>query len=151
VHWVDSRTKDAESATDEGDEYEQPGGLTLEKGSMVNPDTGRMTDYEEVWRSVKPRRDERGARCVVLETRNEEGTVRGRVVRLGQYCQGLLRDGDEISLERWELNGEWKKTVAMGPKGLPCGQVVKEEVEWAEGATVQVEGYAWAVVETAWL
>lgn len=152
THWVDSRTKDAENATDEGDEFEQPGGLVLEKGSMVNPATGSVTDYEEVWRSVKPRGSGNGVRYVVLETQNEPGTMRGRVVRLGQFCQGLLRDGDEITVERWEEGDEgWKKTVMMGQRALACEKAVKEETEWCEGATVEVDGYLWKVVETGWL
>ncbi|KAI9155545.1 Solute carrier family 28 member 3 [Paramyrothecium foliicola] len=145
THWVDSRTKDAESATDEGDEFEQPGGLTLEKGRMVNPATGLPTDYEEVWRSVKPLPSQPNGRvrCVVLDTKSEDGSVRGRVVRLGQFCQGLLRDGDEIVVERWERLEErgWHSSLRIGDQVLACAEAVAEDGqgnELVEGATTEV-------------
>lgn len=54
-HWIDSRTREPEKATDEGDMFPQPGEeRTLEKGHMVNPATGVDTEYEEMWFEVEP-------------------------------------------------------------------------------------------------
>ncbi|KAH7312764.1 hypothetical protein B0I35DRAFT_61661 [Stachybotrys elegans] len=142
-HWVDSRFADAEAATDEGDEFPAGENLTLEKWHMVNPATGKDTEYEELWRSIEP---ERG--CVVMQVEGEEG-VRGRVLLLGRYCQGILRVGERVGVQRWVRSdaGQWERTVWMGGMEMPCETVVKGE--WKEGDTVEVEGRKWTVVEVA--
>ncbi|KIY73975.1 hypothetical protein CYLTODRAFT_485106 [Cylindrobasidium torrendii FP15055 ss-10] len=49
-HVIDSRAEDASNISDEGTNVPLPDGRTLESGSMVNPATGQMTAYEEIWR-----------------------------------------------------------------------------------------------------
>lgn len=52
-HWIDSKTQTPEDVVDKGEMLpEDSEGLALEKGSMVNPITGRMTEYVEAWRDV---------------------------------------------------------------------------------------------------
>ncbi|KAF9471933.1 hypothetical protein BDN70DRAFT_766668, partial [Pholiota conissans] len=48
-HHIDSRTLDPLSVKDIGANTVLEGGKTLEVGEMINPDTGLMTSYEEVW------------------------------------------------------------------------------------------------------
>lgn len=53
-HWVDSKNLTPEEVVDKGEML--PGdadGLALEKGEMVNPATGLMTEYVEGWREVE--------------------------------------------------------------------------------------------------
>lgn len=145
-HWIDSRTKEVEGVVDEGDNYPQASDdLTLEKGSMVNPATGKDTAYEELWRDIEPRT----SRCVVLRF-DSANDHRGLVVLLGQYCQGIARKGDDVSLERWELEdgGAWKRTVNAGSAGpgLPCSLILQGTTAKV-GETIQVGGQSWEVVE----
>lgn len=78
-HWIDSKTSTAEDVVDKGEMLpEDSEGLALEKGSMVNPATGRMTEYVEAWRDVDvevlPPLDEDGTReC--LERLRERGVA----------------------------------------------------------------------------
>ena len=50
-HWIDSKTAKPEEVVDKGEMLpEDDSGLALEKGEMVNPATGRLTEYVEGWR-----------------------------------------------------------------------------------------------------
>lgn len=168
-HWVDSRYEDAESVVDEGDMYPRPDGRTLEKGRMINPETGQMTDYEEVWVDVDStdtttttsvRADGHGEAedggsgrkvCTVLMLEDEEHSARGMVIRVGQFCQGVLRVGDGFCLERWEwaANTGWKRQVRMGDLFLPCG-VTFETDRLRLGGEVKFGEFVWRVVECSW-
>ncbi|KAM0352975.1 hypothetical protein ACHAPU_001859 [Fusarium lateritium] len=145
--WISSRTLDSDS----GFMYPQPDSLTLEKGSMVNPDTGIDTAYEELWHDATPTAvpGDSEVRALVLQTEDDEHGVRGSVVKLGCYAQGLLRVGDSISLERWEWKeGGWRRTVRMGDAELPCQKIVCEEA-LEEEDVVDVGGRAWKVIEAS--
>ncbi|CAF3537744.1 unnamed protein product [Fusarium graminearum] len=148
IQWISSR----ELGNDAGFMYPQPGeDLTLEKGSMVNPDTGIDTAYEELWHDATPTAvpGEPDVRALVLQTEDEEKGVRGCVVRLGRYAQGLIRVGEEIALERWEwTEGGWKRTVRMGDEELPIEKVLGEET-LDEDDSVDVSGRTWKVIEAS--
>lgn len=163
THWIDSRAKDAEAASDEGDMVSRPDGSTLETGSMVNPATGRNTAYEELWEDPEPvpapgldSSGGAGGGAGGLVVQMEKGRHhRGMVVRVGRQCQGFMRLGDEITAERWEWkeDGGWKRTVKIGDgKGceLPCAKVLLEsgEKELGVGDVVLETGDGvWKVVE----
>ena len=148
-HWIDSTTADAAGVVDEGDNFPQADGSTLETGSMVNPSTGRDTPYEEVWDDVEPTTTGSGLNCVVLEL--DEGERRGRVVRLGRYCQGFVRVGEGIALERWEWVGGrgWTRTVRMGALAVPCEEVLGHDRVFEVGDAVGTGHHGWRVVEVA--
>lgn len=149
-HWIDSRTTDTENLADEGDNYPQPDGTTLEKGSMVNPATGKDTAYEELWRDVEPLPvKSTHVRYVVLQL-DESDQVKGSMVLLGQYCQGLLRRGSDITAERWEWKGGdgWKRTITIGEDELPCSKILKDTL-FAVGDIVTVGGDSWKVIEAS--
>lgn len=152
-HWIDSRTPDAEGVQDEGDNYPLPNGEVLELGSMVNPVTGKLTAYEEKWADV-PLKSTDGkdgkAWCVVLELHNDEHSARGLVVRAGQYCQGIIRVGDQVAVERWAWDEEtqftWKRRVRMGDLFLPCG-VATDPAKLELGGKITYGEQIWTVVE----
>jgi hypothetical protein len=50
-HWIDSKSTRPGEVVDKGEMMpEDDEGLALEKGEMVNPATGRLTEYVEGWR-----------------------------------------------------------------------------------------------------
>ncbi|EFX05853.1 hypothetical protein CMQ_3922 [Grosmannia clavigera kw1407] len=155
-HWVDSRTENAASVTDEGDCEELPDGNYLEKGEMVNPATGKMAPYEEVWIDVQPvatSPSEVGAmRCVVVQLHDDAAGTRGVVERLGQFCQGIVRTAAKgITVERWQWTADkgWQRTFRLGTGSIPCQQLVHETRLLEEGDILHDNGHLWTVIETA--
>jgi len=153
-HWIDSRTLDPDSVIDQGDMYQQKGGTTLETGTMVNPATGIETDYEEVWKDVKPQstgRDQ-SVRCVVLQTISDDHSrVRGKAILLGQFCQCILRTDDtNIFVERWQFDRDagWKRMAKFGQAGdSACEELIKKTT-WEVGQEVSISNISWHVVES---
>ena len=149
-HWIDSQARNAEEVSDEGDMNPQLDGTTLEKGHNIDPVTGARTDYEELWEDLQPTATEGDSKkvCAVLQLHDDKNEARGMVVRLGQLCQGLLRVGKHISLERWEWKAErgWKRQARIGSLWLPCG-VLLEGQKLKLGGELQYEDYLWKIVE----
>jgi len=166
---VDVHSDEPEKITDEGDMLPQPDGeRTLERGSMVNPDTGKLTEYEECWLDVKVKAvdlgvggeagdDEKSRTCVVLVLHDDEHKARGMVVRVGQYCQGVVKVGKQFALERWEWkaakeegsggqSGGWKRLARVGDWWLPCGAALREDLLKLDGE-VKHQEMVWKVVE----
>lgn len=148
-HWIDSRS--ATEYSDEGVWYPQCNGDVLEKGVMLNPDTGKDTDYEEVWKYLDPfpKAMPDQVKAVTLQM-NKGEQERGLMVRLGRFCQSLVRRGEKIAGERWEWSEEdgWKKLITIGEDILPCTQVLVENLPWTVGDVVQVGGNdSWKVIE----
>ena len=155
-HWVDSRNDNAESVVDEGDMFPQKDGRTLECGSMINPATGQMTQYEECWIDVEPTatNEDDGESdnvkvCMVLQLHDDVHKARGMVVRVGQFCQGILRVGDHVSLERWQWkkSGGWKREVRIGDLFVPCGVILERREKLTMGGDVKYGEYLWKIVE----
>lgn len=162
-HWIDNRTLDADKVHDEGFMFPQPDGRTLEKGAMVDPKTGRLEDYEEMWSDVEALACEKGGvdvgtKCVVLQMEGtignaeEKEVARGMVVRLGQYCQGVVRVGEAFALESWQWEGpgekeDWKRLARMGDLFLPCGPAMEHFDRLQLGGRVTHEDFTWHVVE----
>lgn len=117
-HWVDSKTDTPKP--DEGDMWPQPNGDTLEKGSSRDSETGAVTEYEELWADVPVETTglDKKHVSVVLQLQDDARRVRGMVVRVGGGCQGLLKIGEEITLERWMwVSGETGKVAGVGTTG----------------------------------
>lgn len=172
-HWVDSRCaqQPEEQEPDEGDMYPLDTRRTLEKGCTVDPATGLESGhYEEVWLDVDVELpDGGGRRCgVVLQTQHDEKqtTRRGMIVRLGRFCQGVLRDGaDEghFTAERWEWvegrqherargqdhEGRWTMTMKIGDGQLPCRAAMEGADELHVGGEVKEGDTVWEIVEVS--
>jgi hypothetical protein len=129
---------------------------TLEKGRMVNPETGLETDYEEVWEDETPIAIPgvtNGLSCVVLKM--EDGQSKGLMVVLGKYCQAIARTEEGVSIER-RIHRErigWNLFGRLDEKGiLPCDEVLsrlKLEDGFELGKVVESCGKTWEVVEVA--
>ncbi|KAF8176292.1 hypothetical protein BJ912DRAFT_930747 [Pholiota molesta] len=87
-HHIDSRTLDPLSVTDIGTNTVLDSGDTLETGEMVNPDTGLMTPYEEIWHE-HPLRDP----CPALFLCNASGSAWQAQVGDRQLAMGREGEG----------------------------------------------------------
>jgi hypothetical protein len=136
--------------------YPQPDGTVLERGSMINPSTSLVTEYEELWRDEPvspPHLGQEGKPiCVVLELGRDgsDEKKRGMVVRVGQYCQALVRDGERVLVERMGWDGEtgmWVRMVRIGEGEVPVEWAAYFGGEATVGDEVKVGGDVWTVVE----
>ncbi|KAJ4382378.1 hypothetical protein N0V86_002713 [Didymella sp. IMI 355093] len=173
THWLDSRVPINEPIPpDHGDMYDLGEGLFLEHGHAWHPHLGRVAGHEELWRDVEPQathNEEGGKVCVLLRCHDEGERVRGVVVRVGRFCQGILQRGAECTTERWEFdagrvpdeestvdglecvrqdNG-WKRTARTGDAFVPCTATFRTEIVQL-GGRVRYGGLEW-VVEEAWV
>lgn len=153
-HWVDSHTTEPETVRDDAfvREGAGPGGSEFETGRMVNPETGVEAEYEEAWSSLEPSVEpgsEGASPCVVLRTWDDERSVRGMVVRLGQFCQGILRDGDAVTVERWERerHGGWSLLARHGEGTLPVEALLGTSQRLKFGGEVDDGKRSWRVIE----
>ncbi|KAI1426709.1 hypothetical protein F5Y12DRAFT_783750 [Xylaria sp. FL1777] len=157
-HAVDSRTRTPEAVVDEGDIFPQDDGRTLETGRMVNPATGQMTSYEEVWSDLEAEgipdevNQQQRARCVVLELEDEERDERGMVVCLGRYCQGVVRTGSRFAAERWLWeDGEWQQKFRIGDLRIPGPSRIHTDIVSGKEQTGSEDPLLrWKVVEMSY-
>jgi hypothetical protein len=159
THWIDSRhpvgSKDI--PVDEGDMYPIAPGLTLEVGHGFHPALNAVKTHEEMWRDddVRSTNQEGSKICVVMRCQADAARVRGVVVRLGQYCQGIMMAGEKTTVERWEWKDEhagkgevekWKREIRVGDGFVPCGVAFEPEV-LGVGAVVKFHDFEWTVEE----
>ncbi|KAM3421565.1 hypothetical protein BST61_g1952 [Cercospora zeina] len=163
-HWVDSRTLLLpENVADSGVMTPMPDGRCLESGEMADSVTGKLVSYEEMWRDVEASvcgEKDGGVKCLVLQMECETGgekeeKARGMVIRLGQFCQGVVRVGEAFALERWVWEEEaaekggrgWRRQVRMGDLFLPCGPAMEHFDRLKVGGKITYGGAEWQVME----
>lgn len=157
-HWISSR-ESGNGDVDEGDmEPPDEHGRVVETGQMVNSEVGKRMWYKEVWGDVVQKMPDavpgavtgKGKRSyVVVRCEDEVEGVRGLIIWVGQYCQGVLVERGSITAERWEYDfssgpkkGEWIRTFRVGHGHLPCGWLVKESDEIRRGETLQAPDFS---------
>ena len=153
-HWIDSKSD--VPGPDEGDMWPQQNGDVLEKGTQKHPETGEQTEYEELWTDLEidiiP--EEGGKYSTVLKA--ESGNARGLFVRVGGWCQGILKVGNELTIERWRWAsqendphqgpGYWKRIVRIGDGEMPSPTLFRAASDDADTAVVSGE-LKWEVIE----
>ncbi|KAG6843951.1 hypothetical protein H0H87_011457 [Tephrocybe sp. NHM501043] len=123
-----------------------PDGTTLEVGEMINPETGKMTPFEEIWRD-----EEEMDASSVLFIKNTLGTTwQGRVGN-AQMGLGRGRDGafwawqaEKEANSKWVVRYATRNTDKERITYLPDYQ---ETVEWKEGTSVKWAGDMWVLLE----
>lgn len=175
-HWIDSKSTSTSKTTsksnkpppiDEGDLWQQPNGDVLERGIQADPITGEEYQYEELWGDVQVQvlEGDRERVSVVLKldvVDDDDGdrNARGLVVRVGQFCQGIVMVRDQLTVERWEWvnlareaenasaesKGRWCCKVRIGDDSLPCDQAMNLEGT-GDGAIIRSGGLEWKVIE----
>lgn len=152
AHWIDSQHDGP--VTDEGDMYPQPDGTVLEKGSMVNPATGLMTDYEELWMDLESgstTKDEMRW-SLVLSLDDKLNRAKGMVIRVGEHVQGIVKNDGRITVERWVWEDsrlgvkDWTRKVRLGDDFLPCSVLFQPE-GMHSGGKVRYGEFWWAIKE----
>lgn len=113
-----------------------------ETGTMAHPETGKATDYVEIWRSLNPnattvdhevREGYDGTGQIVQDSPDpimtydliQDGFI-GRIIRLGNWVQGLVYESNEpqfpISVMRsmWDPEtGNWRVLIEYGKHRFP--------------------------------
>ena len=147
-HWIDSKSDDPKP--DEGDMWAQTNGDVLERGVQIHPLSGLQTTYEELWGDLDVELLGGEKRVsIVLKVENKETNTRGMVVRVGGWCQGILKSGGELHIERWqwtELKNSWERIVKIGSSDLPCAMTFGSQ-NVSEKGTVTSGGLEWKVIE----
>lgn len=154
IHDIDSRTEEPEP--DAGDSFPHPTlpDVSLERGKMRHPESGEIRDYEEAWKHIdilpnltgELHEGKRVSVFLEMDEVGEGGTRRrGMISRVGQCCQGIVRDGQEVSVQRWmRADGEgWKKVAQIGDAIMACDATWKSELK--DGEQVHRDGSTWIV------
>ncbi len=163
-HFVDNRAVEGgvEAAPDVGHCEILEDGREVERGEMVNPESGKVEAYEEVWR------DEQilsGSRVVVLrlwpvesgvEGTSSESQTRGIFILVGRWAQVVVRGVKGVSAVRWYFAKEWNGVKSYGdqsqavpfPKGDASDKTVIDipaidEFEGSRWDWQTVEDYVW--------
>lgn len=122
----------------------------LEKGSMPNPATGIDTEYEEVWDDMPVDNPEKSATCSTFVTEDAGKETKGCIMKLGSWCQGVLRVGKNISAERWKFIDEdksWVLLARVGENSIGCELAFGDDKSLEVGKTIEANGHAWSVKE----
>ena len=134
----------------------------LEEGITVTAD-GKEQKYEELWEElyIEPLAKKQNRHCIVLRADNMELKMMGLVIKIGGWCQGIMKKGDELTVERWQLKppkpddddddkaseiktiddpssrtrNNWVRTFKLGPETLACRDVC-ENADGKLGPTI---------------
>ena len=82
----------------------QKNGDVLERGKQKDPDTGEETEYEELWHDLEviPLGKKQNRQSLVMKADDVEKDIRGMAVKIGGWCQAILKVEGELTVERWE-------------------------------------------------
>jgi hypothetical protein len=140
IHTVDARfPADPLSVKDEGLFNKLANGDDLETGSMMNPDTGAVMRYEEIWREIPV---EENAVALLESVGQKDKTYVGRI---GKWFEGIGTRNGKINAIRKELkDGEWRTVFVVGDEAhIP----VFEETGWKVGDQIELNGRSWKVLD----
>lgn len=114
-----------------------PDGTTLEAGEMVNPATGNMTLYEEVW---KDEEHETG-----LFIREKSGA--SWQARVGEWQMALGRNTDGVfwAWQAARYEDGWR--VVYSTDVAEADMLPEDIDDWVEKSTVEWAGKEWEVLE----
>ncbi|KAJ7248899.1 hypothetical protein B0H12DRAFT_713991 [Mycena haematopus] len=145
THHIDSRTLNPLHVVDVGANTPLPVGRTLEAGEMVNPATGIMTPYEEIWR------DEDYDEAVFV--RNVAGSVWRAWVGPWQLALGRT-PRSEFWAWQASKNGSgqeaWTRTFSTPPMGSDSSEetYLPQDCQlWEKGSTIEWAGDHWVVLD----
>ncbi|KAJ3891579.1 hypothetical protein GG344DRAFT_65309 [Lentinula edodes] len=142
THLIDSRTKDPLQVVDYGSNTVLSDGTILEKGEMMNPETGRLTAYEEVWQ------DESSDSNQAIFLQNVKYT--SWYARVGHWQLALGRDSAGVfwAFQAHSIDGDWMVVHNLGVTNSGTVTLLPEDTShWAEGRVLEWNGDRWLVLE----
>lgn len=149
VQWEHSIDSSRTFDTDGADMYLLSNGDTMEIGFMMLRGEWKM--FKEYWVDGAT---EPNPPYVAMELMPSDGddSEKGMVIRIGNYCQGILQNTSQLWVERWQTdsNGDWKidgRSTSSGEAALPCQWSVAEGRKM--GDSIELGGRLWKVVETS--
>jgi hypothetical protein len=72
-------------------------------------------------------------------------------MKLGEWCQGVLRVGRDISAERWKVvDKNWVLVARVGKNEIGCEIAFGGDEGMEVGKTFKAEGREWTVKEVHW-
>ena len=120
---------------------------------MYNPLTKTEQAYEEIWVDYSASTVEGLRWSIVVDLEDREHKAKGRVVRVGEHCQAILKVADQVTVERWKYEvsekdnkGIWKRLARLGDLFLPVSLAFKPE-SLIEGNTLTYGDFKWVVKE----
>lgn len=135
------------SGTDKADVITLASGDQVEFGLLAHPDTGLPSLFKEYWTrpaDYAPEDDDVWARAGY----ESEGEVKGVMIRVGKFVQGIIQLSDnEVLVGRWKLGTtEWQMDEKSDPRAN-----VAFDVDWLvskdRSEEVQIDGRSWKIVE----
>ncbi|KAL8885574.1 MAG: hypothetical protein Q9215_006592 [Flavoplaca cf. flavocitrina] len=138
-HPIDSLSDDPKP--DVGEMTELENGDVLEKGEIIDENTGAVTHYEELWQELRTHfwSQDSWRKCVVLKTVEEDKECMGMAIRCGSFSQGILRRKEGVTVEQWDFvcgehAGSYERLVRLGEGEMPCeGLLMGGLAEMEEG------------------
>lgn len=136
--------------TDSADMYLLANGDVMEIGTMLVD--GKLRMFKEYWLEAKLSSDDPS--FVVIETETSS-TGKGLVIKVDNYCQGILQTESEFWVERWQLqdDGQWVKDPQSNTASTSGHEGLKLPCQWAIAGTKKlgnsttVNDREWRVVE----
>lgn len=149
VQWEHSIDSSRTFDTDGADMYLLSNGDTMEIGFMMLRGEWKM--FKEYWINGASEPTPPYVAMELVPTKGEEGE-KGMVIKIGNYCQGILQNSSELWVERWhtESNNEWKldsRSTSSQDTVLPCQWLIAEVRKLGE--SLELGGRLWKVVETS--
>ena len=137
-HWIDSKSNKPE--IDEGEMTVQKDGTVLEEGVNVNAATGAVEHYEELWDDlpVEAIGKKQNRSSIVVKADHPNENMKGLVIKVGGWCQGIAKHGDELTVQRWRrqpqnesghgdestmTRNDWVRVFNLGTGVLPCMEI----------------------------
>ena len=169
-HWIDSKSDAPDS--DEGDMTLQSDSTVLEEGTNVDATTGTVEHYQELWQDlpVDAIGKKRNRSSLVLRADCPDENVKGLMVKVGSWCQGIVKTDGKLTIERWrrqpkgsnEGNGssaqgdestrtrnDWIRVFRMGNGAMPI-ETVCSQTDGRFGLNAKVKAadeVNWRVIE----
>ncbi|KAF8154059.1 hypothetical protein B0H34DRAFT_720127 [Crassisporium funariophilum] len=148
-HRIDSRTKDALAVVDQGSNTALGEHLTLEVGQMINPATGKIGAYEEVWEDIaeNPLSSLFITNCSGNKWQAQVGdwqVAMGRDKEGGFWAWQAARDGKD-----WKIIYNTDASLRQS-SNLDLYLFLPEErqnLEWSEGSSINWNQDTWIIIE----
>ncbi|PFH50008.1 hypothetical protein AMATHDRAFT_146334 [Amanita thiersii Skay4041] len=154
THLIDSRSENTDGLEEHCTNTVLSDGSVLEVGEMVNPETGKVAPYEEVWLDEEQKQTVTRWSAVTRAIFIRDVDNRTWQGRVGDWQLGLGRNGDG-TFWAWQavkgngVEGEWRVVRETKVKDEKRGGIIPEIYygDWKEGQIIEWQSRSWVVLE----